>query len=460
LRAASTPTALSAVLVIAASTPVARPIAPAALKALKRFPEALASFEQALSFKADFYPSLRGRSDALTILERFEEAIAAASAASAVRPEDPSPYSDRAFAELKLRRLDDALEHYEQALGLGDASPETRRLQAIALSQRAVELDKEGDLAKAEAYYNKAIDFEATESRLFNRAFLYMRTGRTDEAIEGYKAVAAMSPANFQARAALGTLLLQREAFADAIPALKEAEELNPSAADITFNLGFAYLRENRVDEAEAQFKKALEADPTLENAKNGLEAVEAARGHGKMTLTVGESVEVPTDAAAASSTVGGAAASSASAPTARSTGAAATPAATSSAAASRPMGSGSPAAGRRDARASVPPQLMGALSAAVRGPAMVSMAAAAAGASAAGSADDEAKFATDTDGVDGVVHPYDALKAPGPYPGGVDTTHREVRWRRRTAGGVASRRCAALTFATLQVDCHITGGL
>lgn len=127
----------------------------AALKALKRYPEALASFEEALKHKAEFYPSLRGRCDALTVLERFEEAVAAATAAIAARPTDPSPYADRAFALLKSKRLDDALADYTKARELGDSSNETRRLQAIALSQRAVELDKEGDLVKAEDYYNQ-----------------------------------------------------------------------------------------------------------------------------------------------------------------------------------------------------------------------------------------------------------------------------------------------------------------
>jgi tetratricopeptide (TPR) repeat protein len=402
-------------------------------------------------------------------LERYDEAIASATAAIKVKSDDPSPYADRAFAELKCRKLEDAVTDYDKARSLGDESHETKRLQAIALSQRAVELDKEGDLVRAEKYYDQAIEFEGTESRLFNRAFLYMRTGRTDKAIEGYKQVTAMAPQNFQARAALGTLLLQRENFAEAIPVLKEASALQPGAADITFNLGFAYLREDELDQAEAQFKRALEIDPKMENAKNGLEAVEAARGHGKFSVQVGGAVEIPAaggsaelaakltekrqaaasagssaaDAGAAASSspaaavaapppaaAGGAGASpkpSTAAPPARA--AATSPEASTTAAPAASAASSATPSGlsipsmkpKRDVRMSVAPQLLGALSASVSTGPLTAMA------QPTSTEDPDAKFQLDEDGVGGVSHPYEKLRAPGPYPDGVDAGHREV---------------------------------
>lgn len=445
----------------------------AALKALKRYPEALDSFERALSFNPDFYPSLRGRTDALTTLERYEEAIASATAAIKVKSDDPSPYADRAFAELKSRKLEEAVADYQQARSLGDESHETKRLQAIALSQRAVELDKEGDLVKAEKYYDLAIEFEGTESRLFNRAFLYMRTGRTEKAIEGYKQVTQMAPQNFQARAALGTLLLQREDFSSAIPVLKEASALQPNAADITFNLGFAYLREDELDQAEAQFKRALEIDPRMENAKNGLEAVEAARGNGKFSVQVGGAVEIPaaggsaelaaklnqqrhggagasaspaasssssssSEEASSSSSSSGEASSSpaAAAAPASGAGAASSPKPSTAAPPSRPAGASPepapasvpsvPTPGmvgkpKRDVRMSVAPQLLGALSASVSTGPLMAMP------QPTSTEDPDAKYQLDEDGVGGVVHAYEKLRAPGPYPDGVDAGHREV---------------------------------
>lgn len=48
------------------------------------------------------------------------------------------------------------------------------------------------------SHYTAAIEVEATESRLFNRAFLHMRRNRIPEAIEGYKRVVDLAPGNFQ----------------------------------------------------------------------------------------------------------------------------------------------------------------------------------------------------------------------------------------------------------------------
>jgi len=84
------------------------------------------------------------------MLERFDEAAAAASTAAELKPTEPGPHADRAFALLKCKRLVEALEEYGKARELGDNSEETKRLQAIALSQWAVEQDKAGNFAEAE----------------------------------------------------------------------------------------------------------------------------------------------------------------------------------------------------------------------------------------------------------------------------------------------------------------------
>lgn len=151
--------------------------------------------------RPDFYLSLRGKADVLTQLERFDDAVAAATAAMAARPTETGPVTDRAFAYLKSKRLDEALADYDAAHALGDNTAETNRLHAIALSQRAVELDKAGDAAGAESLYDRAIAIEATEARIFNRAFLFMRTGRTPDAIEGFRHVLRVNPEHYQVRA-------------------------------------------------------------------------------------------------------------------------------------------------------------------------------------------------------------------------------------------------------------------
>ena len=123
-----------------------------ALKAARRFDEALTSFESALANKADFFPSLRGKCDILTQLARYDEAIEAATAAVNLKPNEIGPLTDRAFAELKAKRLDDAIADYERAINeFSDKTPETSKLYAISLSQKAVEMDRMKNWKDAEA---------------------------------------------------------------------------------------------------------------------------------------------------------------------------------------------------------------------------------------------------------------------------------------------------------------------
>ena len=86
--------------------------------------------------------------------------------------------------------------------------------------------------------YTTALSIEATESALFNRAYLRQRQGRFPEAVEGFQAVLAANPQHAQAAAAAGTLLVQLGRHEEAVPLLAAAANLRPTQADIMFNAG------------------------------------------------------------------------------------------------------------------------------------------------------------------------------------------------------------------------------
>ena len=127
---------------------------------------------------------------------------------------------------------------YELAQSMGDHTAETQRLYALCLGQRGMQLDQSGDLVGADSFYTAAIGIAPTESTLFNRAFLRQRTGRMEEAIQGFKAVLAVNPQQAQAAAAAGTLLVQGGRYDEAIPLLGLAAQLTPNQADVNYNAG------------------------------------------------------------------------------------------------------------------------------------------------------------------------------------------------------------------------------
>lgn len=129
-------------------------------------------------------------------------------------------------------------------------------------------------------FYNEAIEIEATESRLFNRALLRMRLGRKAEALDGFLEVVAKNGDNAASLGALGTLLLEADKPADALPHLAKAHALRPEAADVAFNYGFGLLKCRNYEQAAEAFAQAQKLDPSLQAASAAYAAAKAALTH------------------------------------------------------------------------------------------------------------------------------------------------------------------------------------
>jgi len=266
---------LSRITAVAVTTPKSAGVA---MRKLDRLQEAQECFQSVIEADPSFLASHRGLVDCAMTAQNFEDALKFCVNALEIAHDDTSLLTDKANVLLKLGRAEDALPSYEKVVAAEDASPQVQQLYAIALSQVAVAADKEGDLERAEELYSSAISIDATSTRLFNRAYLYMRTGRIDSAVAGFSAVLEIDADNSKARAALGTLLLQQQNYEQAVNHLKLASKAcaGEEFADVTYNLGFALLKLARCEAAKAAFKKVLEVDPDNENAKNGLRAAQA----------------------------------------------------------------------------------------------------------------------------------------------------------------------------------------
>ncbi len=254
------------------------------LQNLKREAEALAAVAEALAApkldQATRLSALRLRNKLLVGLEDFGAAEAAAAEAAAALPGSGQLAADLAFVLLKQSRNQEAVAQYEAARELGDASAETSSLYGSALAARAVELDKEGDYAAAEAMYSAALAQESTERRLFNRGFLHMRLGGSSgatKAIKDFRAALKLNPKQASACAALGTLLLQASEWAEAAAVLTTAAQQSPDNTDVLYNLGLAKHKLERNSEAVQHFKAVLALQDSHENALKGLDVAQAA---------------------------------------------------------------------------------------------------------------------------------------------------------------------------------------
>jgi predicted O-linked N-acetylglucosamine transferase (SPINDLY family) len=135
-----------------------------ALKELKRFDDALASYDKAIALKPDYADALYNRGNTLKELKRLDDALASYDKAIAHNPERAEAFYNRGIVLQEVKRLDDALASYDKALTLkpyyaeaflnrGNALKELRRLDdALASYEDAISLKPD----YAEAFHNRA----------------------------------------------------------------------------------------------------------------------------------------------------------------------------------------------------------------------------------------------------------------------------------------------------------------
>ncbi len=117
------------------------------LQELKRFDEALESFERALEIRPDYAEAHNNRGNTLQKLGRFDEALEGYERAVAIRADYAEAFNNRGNALQELVRFDEALASYERALAIRP-------------------------------------DYAACH---VNRAFLLLQTGRFAEGWQGYE---------------------------------------------------------------------------------------------------------------------------------------------------------------------------------------------------------------------------------------------------------------------------------
>jgi tetratricopeptide (TPR) repeat protein len=122
------------------------------------------------------------------------------------------------------------------------------------------------------------------------------RSGRLDEAENGYRQLLAENPGNAEALHLLGILRAQRGDLPEAYALVRRASERAPDNAACQHTLGEMYLSEGRLDEAQQAYDHARQLNPNLASAHAGLGQVamlrgdvDAAESHFRVTLRADE---------------------------------------------------------------------------------------------------------------------------------------------------------------------------
>ncbi len=157
---------------------------------------------------------------------------------------------------------------YDQALAAAEAGEALRPDTPAFALQIGDILRAAGRSDEALAAYQRAADF-ATSTAAFNRmGDLYLRLSQPDRALAAYEAALALSVDDADALLGLARAYAQRGGgvdqadFANAEARLQRAAQLSPGNANVSLALGDLYASYGRNEEAVTSYREALAAQP------------------------------------------------------------------------------------------------------------------------------------------------------------------------------------------------------
>jgi tetratricopeptide (TPR) repeat protein len=159
-----------------------------ALSGLKRFEEAIASYDRALTLSSGFAQAHFCRGNALYELRRFSEALVSYDGALALQPNYSEAHCGRGNALHALGEFEEALPSYDRALG-------TRANYAEAHSNRGLTLHELQRFEEALASYDRALALRPDYAEaLTNRGVTLQELKRFDAALASYNSALKVRP--------------------------------------------------------------------------------------------------------------------------------------------------------------------------------------------------------------------------------------------------------------------------
>jgi tetratricopeptide (TPR) repeat protein len=262
----------------------------ATLTELKRYDEALSSYDRALAIRSDIAEAHSNRGNVLFALGRHDEALASFARALALRPDYPPAYYNRGNVLHALKRYHDAAASFDRALAIypdyvealtnrgvslhalkrhGEALASLERALALdpdnieALTNRGVTLNALERYREALASYDRALALDPDHAdALTNRGVALHELRQFDEALASYDRALVLRPDDAEAWSNRGHTLHELTRFEDSLASCERAIALRPDFADAHSNRGNALNALQRFDEALASYGEALALRP------------------------------------------------------------------------------------------------------------------------------------------------------------------------------------------------------
>jgi len=255
----------------------------------RQFENALNSFDEALKIDPDHEDALEGKCAILRLERKFPEAQAAIEEGLRRHAESRELLIQLGWLQHSQWQLDKAIATFDRilkthpydqvaiqskilALKEGDRIPEAEEVANEALGKdasNAVFLCERGrlyyerdDFQKAEEHYSKAIAADPDYlDAYFNRVEVLKRLNRSDEALKMLEGLKKARPDDMGVIGQLGWFVLGAGNSLRARQELESLLRLDPKSSFTSNYMGVLAFFEERYDDAEAEFQKALKLE-------------------------------------------------------------------------------------------------------------------------------------------------------------------------------------------------------
>jgi predicted O-linked N-acetylglucosamine transferase (SPINDLY family) len=214
---------------------------------------------QAIEINSNVAIYYSNRGNAMKELKQFDAAVASYDKAIELKPDLADAYSNRGNSLQKLKQFDAAVVNYDKAIEL---KPDL----AEAYSNRGNAMQELKQFDAAVASYDKAIELKPDFAEAYsNRGNALKELKQFDAAVVSYDKAISLKPDYAEVYSNRGVALNEHRQLEAAVASYDKAIELKPDYARAYVNRGIALKELKQLEAAQASFDKAIEIKPDYE---------------------------------------------------------------------------------------------------------------------------------------------------------------------------------------------------